>query len=130
MRKRKKSAVILSCILMTIALYTGCGKDKVEIDEASYGKGSRKIYANLLKEYAIFTNVAFYDIKSDRKISSHNGKVYLEGSSYASTELHIRAEKDRKIYWIHTDTALNQFPSSFKLYTNYEKSTYDTYLKK
>lgn len=120
----------MSCILMTIALYTGCGKDKVEMDEASYGKGSRKIYANLLKEYAIFTNVAFYDIKSDRKISSHNGKVYLEGSSYASTELHICTDGDHKEYWIRTDTALNTFPSSFKLYTNHERSTYDIYLKK
>lgn len=117
---------------MTLSLYTGCSNDDdgdTKINDVNYGKGVKKIYVNLLKEYAKFTNVTFYDFKNDRKIASHTGKVYLEASSYASTELHIRAD-DMEVYWVRTDVALNKIPSSFKVYTNYEGSAYDTYLKK
>ncbi|MBD5158137.1 MAG: hypothetical protein HDT13_10970 [Butyrivibrio sp.] len=134
MRKIKRSAAIFLGILMTLSLYTGCSKDNnsdsdTKINDVSYGKGVKKIYANLIKEYAIFTNVAFYDFISNKKISSHSGKVTLEASTYASTELYILAE-DGNEYWLSTNVALNKFPSSFRLYTNYEKTAYDTYLKK
>lgn len=113
-------------IIMGVVLCTGCGK---EVKAVNYGKGTRKIYVNLLKEYANFTNVAFYDYKNNKKILSHSGKVWIEASTYASNEICIYTE-DEKEYWISTDKALNELPSSFKLYTNYAKSTFDTYLKK
>lgn len=126
MRRHRKAETLFMGIIMGVVLCTGCGK---EVKEVNYGKGTRKIYVNLLKEYANFTNVAFYDYYNDRKVTSCNGKIYIEGSSYSSTELHISTEKGNT-YWISTDKALNEFPSSFKLYTNYAKSTFDTYLKK
>lgn len=117
---------------MTLSLYTGCSKDDdsdTKINDVNYGKGVKKIYVNLLKEYAIFTNVTFYDFFTNKKINSHNGKVTLEASTYASTELYILAQ-DGTEYCLSTNIALNKFPSSFRLYTNYEKTAYDTYLKK
>ena len=132
MKRVKKGAAIFFGILMTLSLYTGCSKDDdsdTKINDVNYGKGVKKIYVNLLKEYAKFTKVAFYDFRSNKKISSHSGKVTLEASSYASTELHILTE-NLETYWIRTDIALNTIPSSFKVYTNYEGSAYDTYLKK
>ncbi|MBD5158149.1 MAG: hypothetical protein HDT13_11030 [Butyrivibrio sp.] len=79
MKKSKRSLVLFSCII-AIAVYTGCSKgdsnDKdVEINDVNYAKGSKKIYVNLLKEYADFTNVAFYDFYNDRKITSYSGNV-------------------------------------------------------
>lgn len=132
MKNAKRGAAIFFVILMTLSLYTGCSKNNdsdTKIKDVNYGKGVKKIYANLLKEYAIFTNVTFYDFWNDKKITSYNGEVTLEASSYGSTELYILTDDD-ELRCISTDVALNTFPSSFKLYTNYTKSIYDTYIKK
>ena len=120
--KMKKKIALCLCIVVFVLSLTGCGK------KATYSYGSRKIYVNLAKEQKTITttNVRFYDFLNNRNVQIADDTYTL--ISYGSYEVWF-TDDDGNDYAAHSSAAFNDLPKSFKLYTNYSETTWDTYSK-
>lgn len=122
MKKTKKTIVLCLCIVVFMLGLTGCGnKDK---KKATYNVGMRKIYVNLITQKMETTSVRFYDFEKNKYTPIPNGKYTI--TEFKSHQVWF-VDENGKHYNACLDSALNDFPESFKLYINYEKTKYDEY---
>lgn len=114
-KKFKIIPVLFVCVMLCICL-VGCGGSN----------SSKKINVNTLASTMTLTKVSYYDFYNDVYVQSYSGKCSVISNTLTSTEIwFIDANGNTRVACVNT--ALSQKPSTVKVYTNSQKTTYDTY---
>lgn len=122
----RRTICFFCIILLLSAMVVGCSKNESYI----YQSNNKSIKVEPQKDRLYFTNVAFYDFHNDKKVSSLSGAMALMSNSINTTEVLVMRDGEDNIYCIKTDVKISSKPSSFKVYTDSSKKSYDIYGKR
>lgn len=116
MRKRTKKLVIFLCCVISCLGLMGCGATS----------GNKSIKINLLKSEMTLSHVNYYDFFNMEYVSDYSGTSYVPSNGLNSTEI-IFLDASNTTRAVCVSEALKNKPATVDVYTNADKTTYDTY---
>ena len=118
MRKKriKKLVISLCCVISCLGLM-GCGASS----------GNKSIAINSLKAEMTLTHVNYYDFFNEQYVSDYSGTSYVPSSGLSSTTI-LFLDVTNTTRTVCVNTPLQNKPATVNVYTNYAKTTYDTYV--
>lgn len=116
MRKKiKKLVIFLSCVISCLGLM-GCGGTS----------GNKSIAIDKIRSEMTLNHVNYYDFYNLQYVSDYSGTSYVPSNGLDSTEI-IFLDATGTTRAVCINKSFKYKPATVDVYTNAEKTTYDTY---
>lgn len=113
--KTRKLVILLCCIICCLGLM-GCEGTS----------GNKSVIVNQFRSEVILSHVNFYDFFNSVSVSDYSGTCYVPIGKFDSTEI-VLLDATGVTRIACVSKSLLDRPATVDVYTNAEKTTYDTY---